>query len=247
MRIATVTFGCRLNRAETDDFERLAQAAGCEIVGLDRNPEAIFVRGCSVTAKAQKDSERAIAKLRRDHPDARVATLGCLPGRDAKDAIEALFDAPAQKPAVKPSNPHSRAFLKIQDGCNASCTYCIVPQFRGKSQSVPAGEVLARARQMLDDGFREIVVTACNAMDYRSGEMRLAGLVAQLAALNGAEHRVRLGSIEPGMDDGNIADLIVLRRKRKIHRLRVGFDVFGIISRRQRLEWRLNRRELVLR
>jgi threonylcarbamoyladenosine tRNA methylthiotransferase MtaB len=107
----------------------------------------------------------------------------------------------AKTPAVKGKDPlplrTARAYLKVQDGCSGSCTFCIVPKFRGKSESVPFDELLERARRFIDAGYREIVVTGCNLSLYASQGKRLAELIAALAATDRGV-RIRLGSLEPG-------------------------------------------------
>ncbi|TMQ59111.1 MAG: tRNA (N(6)-L-threonylcarbamoyladenosine(37)-C(2))-methylthiotransferase MtaB [Candidatus Eisenbacteria bacterium] len=104
----------------------------------------------------------------------------------------------------------SRALLKIQDGCDSFCTYCIVPYVRGRSRSLPPGEVLERARRLLETGFSEIVLTGADLGGYGrdlGGTGALAGLVQALLGL-GARHRVRLSSIEPNKVDPVLAGLI---------------------------------------
>jgi len=92
----------------------------------------------------------------------------------------------------------ARAYLKVQDGCNGNCAFCIVPQFRGKSAAVDFDTVLDDAKRFLDAGYRELVVTGCNLSHYLSQGRRLPELVAALAELDGgAGFRIRLGSLEP--------------------------------------------------
>jgi threonylcarbamoyladenosine tRNA methylthiotransferase MtaB len=183
--------------------------------------DCIIVRGCSVTAKAQHECEKEIARLKRKFPKAEIIPTGCLPG--ATKAIDAL-NAPK---ALKTQNTlaaydhKSRAHIKIQDGCNGHCAFCIVPQFRGPPISLPFPAILDRARAFLDAGFRELVITGCNLALYRDSGHGLADLLAALADLPppagcedelatspGTIHRVRLGSIEPGICDTRIFDCL---------------------------------------
>jgi threonylcarbamoyladenosine tRNA methylthiotransferase MtaB len=91
----------------------------------------------------------------------------------------------------------ARAYLKVQDGCSGNCTFCIVPKFRGKSESVPFDDLLERSKRFIDAGYREIVVTGCNLSLYASRGKRLAELLAALAGIDKGV-RIRLGSLEPG-------------------------------------------------
>ena len=202
MRAAFVTFGCRLNQAEARDMEARFVAAGNVAVPLEGSPDVIYVRGCSVTAKAARDTAKAISRLRRDHPAAAVVPLGC--------AVDAAADPDFGTPPFDPSlYRHARAYLKVQDGCNAACAYCIVPRFRGAARSVPPEEVLFKARGFAGAGFGEIVVSGCNLAQYsHAGAKNFPALLSMLAdAL--PEVRFRVGSFEPGVCDDDLLTAFV--------------------------------------
>lgn len=210
MNLSFITFGCRLNRTEALDLEARFTASG-HISDVPEafvhGPDMIVVRGCSVTAKAQRDCEREIARLKRRYPNATLKITGCLPQAEN-------IEAPAWPHGQPPPLPFatSRAYLKVQDGCNGACTYCIVPSFRGPPVSVPFGEICARASQFLDAGYRELVVTGCNLALYRNAGHDLPGLLealALLAAPYGA--RIRLGSLEPGLRASRTLPLLMAR------------------------------------
>lgn len=223
MRVAFVTFGCRLNKAEALDLEARYAAAGWEVVSLkqhsnvcrDDAPDLIVVRGCSVTAKAQHDCEKAIAQLRMRFPTAEISITGCLsaamenkgkdsnPAGNAPDIIE-----PEAQTGVAEHYSLSRAYLKVQDGCSGKCAFCIVPSFRGQPRSMPFTAAVERARAFLAAGFREIVLTGCNLCLYRSEGHGIAELAAALASIESPGHRIRFGSIEPGICDSRIIDAL---------------------------------------
>ena len=209
MKVAFVTFGCRLNRAESLDLEARYRAAGHEIIDLGGPrsvtaaytggprsvaatiPDLILVRGCSVTAKAQRDCEKAIAHLRAQFPTAEVHPLGCLPNAQTTGAVPTV-------PMGSVPMQTSRAYLKIQDGCNGKCAFCIVPHFRGAPVSVPFREIMVRTKSFLAAGYREIVLTGCNISLYKSDGHNLASLLGALAELGTVPARIRIGSLEPG-------------------------------------------------
>ena len=200
MKVCFETFGCRLNRAEALDEEARCAAAGHEIVKTHAEADIVVVRGCSVTARAQRDSERLVAHIRRKYPLVKVLVEGCLRERRGEDSTltaetrRLVFAQPGTEGAVPTRT--ARAYLKVQDGCNSSCTFCIVPQFRGKASSVPFAAALDRAKRFVDAGYHEIVVTGCNLSQYASDGKGFADLVAALAELD-AGCRIRLGSLEP--------------------------------------------------
>jgi threonylcarbamoyladenosine tRNA methylthiotransferase MtaB len=195
-----ITFGCRLSRAEALDDEARFLADGWEATDVNSKADLFVVRGCSVTARAQRECEKLIAGLKRKHPQATVLVRGCIPGR-TDDSFRPMPPDSANTITVKGKDPlplrTARAYLKVQDGCSGNCTFCIVPKFRGKSESVPFDDLLERSKRFIDAGYREIVVTGCNLSLYASQGKRLAELLAALAALDSGT-RIRLGSLEPG-------------------------------------------------
>lgn len=203
MNICFETFGCRLNRAEALQQEAEASAAGHRIVTAHNQADLIVIRGCSVTAKAQHDCEQLIAHLKQKYPCKRLAIVGCLP-----QATKDFFVKPPAEQVI--STTTARAYLKVQDGCAGSCTFCIVPKFRGPSVSIPYDEVLRKARQFIGSGYHEIVVTGCNLSLYASQGKRLPELLAALTELN-AGCRVRLGSLEPSPVAADVISVLAER------------------------------------
>ena len=213
MNVAFKTFGCRLNIAESLEMEAAFEAAGHQVVPIPHPdcaidpafaPDWIIVRGCSVTARAQRDCEKEIARLSRQFPSAKIWRTGCLAGAEK-------IPVPMAEGTVPMAT--SRAYLKVQDGCSGRCAFCIVPQFRGPPVSVPFAHVLERARAFIAAGYRELVVTGCNLSLYRDSGNGLPQLLAALAELSPAPgsspvHRVRIGSIEPGICDEALVDAI---------------------------------------
>ncbi len=188
MRVCFDTFGCRLNTAEALQMEASFLARGWEVVENHKDADMIVVRGCSVTARAQRDCEKLIEHIRMRYPNKRLVVTGCLKEKRNEHWLADLAPATPERTA--------RAYLKVQDGCACNCTFCIVPQFRGKPVSRDLDGVLDDAKRFIDAGYREIVVTGCNLSCYSSGGTSLAGLVSALAALD-RSCRIRLGSIEP--------------------------------------------------
>lgn len=222
------TLGCKLNQSETSQVCRVLAGAGIAVPVEDGVPSRlVFVNTCAVTAKAAAKSRHAVAKAARENPGAVVVAGGCLAEYDPESLArlpgvsyvvgtrqrfrpdwwvgvtdEARVavggdDRWTLQPAV--SSERSRPLLKIQDGCDHLCTYCVIPRLRGSSRSVPEGEVLEAARELIRAGAREIVLTGVRITAWGQdlpGRPTLALLVRKLADLPG-EHRIRLGSLEP--------------------------------------------------
>ncbi len=107
---------------------------------------------------------------------------------------------------------NNRAFLKIQEGCNNYCSYCIVPYVRGREKSRDFNEIIEEFKQFIVDGYKEIVLTGVNVNSYNHNNINLADLVAKLANLEG-EFRIRLSSTEPNLNNKEIIEIISQNKK----------------------------------
>ncbi|TMC14044.1 MAG: radical SAM protein [Chloroflexi bacterium] len=198
-----VNLGCRTNAAETDELAALLAQA--------RN--VVVVNSCTVTLAADRDTRKAVHRARRQHPDAALALMGCYvdahPGQDlGADLVvpNAWKPAPlqAETSVAPPGARHSRFLLKVQDGCDNRCTFCIVWQTRGRSISRVLPYLETRARAAAKAGYREIVLTGIDLGSYRGG---LAALVERLLAA-AAPARLRLSSIDPSHVDEALCRLL---------------------------------------
>lgn len=194
MKVRFITFGCRLNKAEALQMEAEYLAKGWELTESNDDADRFVVRGCSVTARAQHECEKLIAHLKRHHPTTPLLVCGCLK-RIGNQTRNRVGDTIGDRVDTLPMRT-ARAYLKVQDGCNGKCSFCIVPKFRGKSTSVPFSTATDKARRFIDAGYHEIVITGCNLSLYASEGNHLAELVSAIAELD-AGCRVRIGSLEP--------------------------------------------------
>ena len=105
----------------------------------------------------------------------------------------------------------TRAFLKIQDGCDYGCSYCAIPLFRGGSRSIPADTLVERAHLLALSGYREIVLTGVNTGDYRSGGLKLCDLLRLLEEVSVS--RIRISSIEPDIVGNELISLVAASKK----------------------------------
>lgn len=222
-RIAFKTIGCRLNQAETAVFADQFRQAGFQTVNFGQPADVSVIHSCAVTENARRTSVRMARLARRASPDGFVALTGCaaeaygdalkdVSGVDlvlaqcAKADLYARVLEGLQSRKVlnhfAPSSPSpsdeprpTRALLKVQDGCDFNCAYCIVPRLRGHPLSVSCTEVLAQARRMADRGVREVVLTGANVGTYRDGSMDLVSLIEKVEELPNIA-RIRVSSIE---------------------------------------------------
>ncbi|HVL72590.1 MAG TPA: tRNA (N(6)-L-threonylcarbamoyladenosine(37)-C(2))-methylthiotransferase MtaB [Beijerinckiaceae bacterium] len=225
MTVDVVTFGCRLNAAESEAIRRQAEAAG--------HDDLVVVNTCAVTAEATRQARQAIRRLARERPSARIVVTGCaaqvepqgfaaMPevarvlGNDAKtrpEAWAALDLAAGEKilvddiMAVRETAPHlvegmrgrTRAFVQVQNGCDHRCTFCIIPYGRGNSRSVPMGVVVDQVRLLAEHGSREVVLTGVDITSYGKdlpGAPKLGTLVRAILRHVPALPRLRISSID---------------------------------------------------
>ena len=196
MSVEVVTFGCRLNAAESEVIRREATQAGFS--------DTIVVNTCAVTSEAVRQARQAIRALRRRRPNAQIIVTGCAAqtepqvfaamaetdrvlGNDEKLSAAGWTQARAAfatdgSPktivndimAVKETAPHlvdafagrARAFVQVQNGCDHRCTFCIIPFGRGNSRSVPIGAVVEDVRRLVANGYCEVVLTGVDITSY---------------------------------------------------------------------------------
>jgi threonylcarbamoyladenosine tRNA methylthiotransferase MtaB len=217
-----ITLGCKSNQ-----YDSAAMAGGLKRAGLTEGSvetaSVIVVNTCAVTGPTEAQCRKAIRQARRVNKTARLVVAGCM-AAGARDRIEAMEEIdlilePFEKgklpallgigtdngwsdwpedPAVSPVN-RDRGFLKIQDGCNAACTYCIVPKVRGNSRCLEPGAVLRAVTKLMDSGFSEVVLSGIHLGQYGYGLDPVIGLEDLLDELLQATMpgRLRLSSIEP--------------------------------------------------
>ncbi|SEQ93408.1 tRNA (N(6)-L-threonylcarbamoyladenosine(37)-C(2))-methylthiotransferase MtaB [Sphingobium sp. YR768] len=226
-----ITMGCRLNIAESEAIRDMA-------AGQD---DLIVVNSCAVTAEAVRQTRQAIRRVRRERPDARIFVTGCAAQTEPqtfaamaevdgvignREKMEASAFAPVAEKvrvsdimAVRDTAPHmasafadhARAFLEVQNGCDHRCTFCIIPYGRGNSRSVPAGAVIDKAKELVDAGYKEIVLTGVDVTSYGPdlpGSPSLGLLIERI--LKGVPDlpRLRLSSIDSVEIDERLFDLI---------------------------------------
>ncbi len=222
MKVFLDSVGCRLNQSEIETMARQFRAAGHEIVAEAGEAELSVVNTCSVTAAAAADSRSKIRSAARSGTGEVVAT-GCwatlvpqhaldLPGvtrvvaNDRKDflvpeilnLVPATFDLePINREPLPGLRQRTRAFIKVQDGCDNACTFCVTTIARGPGRSRPIPDVLADIRSALDGGTKEVVLTGVHLGSWgREWDTHLSELVKAILSETDTP-RLRLSSLEP--------------------------------------------------
>ncbi|MBY3487587.1 tRNA (N(6)-L-threonylcarbamoyladenosine(37)-C(2))-methylthiotransferase MtaB [Rhizobium laguerreae] len=238
--IEVITFGCRLNTYESEVMKAQAEKAGlnnailvntCAVTGeavrqarqaIRRarrdNPHArIIVTGCA--AQTEKQTFAAMAEVDAvlgNEEKLTSASYRSLPdfgvSAEEKLRVNDIMSVKATAPQmVRHIDGHVRAFIQVQNGCDHRCTFCIIPYGRGNSRSVPMGAVVDQARNLVDGGYREIVLTGVDATSY-GGDLPGAptlGLLAKTLLKQIPDiRRLRLSSIDSIEADAHLMDLI---------------------------------------
>ena len=231
--VAFYTLGCRLNFSETGSLREGFRRRGYRIVPFGGPADVVFINTCTVTDDADRSCRSLIRKAWRSNPEGRIVVAGCYaqmePDRIAKmrgvDLVlgtgqkHKVFDFLGEEDrgkihidratdfcaaATDSGGGHTRAFLKIQDGCDYVCSFCIIPRARGRSRAISIENAVHRARERVAGGFREIVLTGVNIGEYhRSSGEKLSRLVRALLGVEGLD-RLRLSSLEPNTIDDDL-------------------------------------------
>ncbi|GIV10772.1 MAG: tRNA (N(6)-L-threonylcarbamoyladenosine(37)-C(2))-methylthiotransferase MtaB [Fimbriimonadales bacterium] len=240
---AFTTLGCKVNQYETQKILESFEAQGFEIVPFDAPADVYVINTCSVTQSAEAKSRQTVRRAARQNPNAIVVMTGCyaqftirrgetlqeahltVPNPDKLRTVEYLLEhfphlrtqlAQARRNSETPIRRRTRAVLKIQDGCNVYCSFCSIPYTRPVMRSTLYTEVLQEARAMVEDGYRELVLTGVLIGDYGpdtgSGGPNLTELCAMLSEIDGLE-RIRISSIEPTLVSDELIELIATNPK----------------------------------
>ena len=221
MKICIHTLGCKVNQYESDALKRLLEEKG-HIVNTSSIDfaDVYILNTCAVTNEAEKKSRQTFAKFKDKNKDAKIIVCGCASEKDSSqfrklegatyitgvaskqkivdylDSLETnIYELPTlyEEDFVANSSSKVRVHLKVQDGCNNFCSYCIIPYVRGRSRSRSLDSIILEAKNSLNFA-KEIVVTGIDISDYRiDNKLALGVLLEELDKLGA---RIRLGSLE---------------------------------------------------
>ena len=234
-RAAVQALGCRLNLSEASEIESQFRAAGYALVPWGEEADVYLLNSCTVTGQADAKSRQALSRARKANPQARVAVTGCYAQTAAASLLEAgladLAVGNADKenavaliqqetsgaiirritgdeftlPGATESPRLTRAHLKVQDGCDFVCSFCIIPRARGRARTRLMEDILAEAERLVWHGTREIVLSGVNLGLYDDGGKDLLQVVDRLGELPGLA-RLRISSIEPTTVPGGMME-----------------------------------------
>ncbi len=223
---AIETHGCKLNQADTLVIAREFKEAGLMQVAEDEQADVYVVNSCTVTHVADRKARQALRAARRRNPKATIVATGCYAQR-TPEALEAIAEIDlvfgnVQKPRLvrqvldwrgeqavpcatgdeaeyfSPHVDRSRAMVKIQEGCNQVCAYCIVPKVRGRERSIPTDQLVNEVSAHVASGYKEVVLTGTQLGSY-GFDLAGASLVSLIEAIIARTdvERLRVSSLQP--------------------------------------------------
>jgi threonylcarbamoyladenosine tRNA methylthiotransferase MtaB len=222
MKLRTVTLGCKVNQYETQFVREGLLGIGYEDASDDEAADLCIVNTCTVTGEGDAKSRQTIRRLARHNPAAKIVVMGCYATRapqevaalpnvtevvtDKRELPDLLgrFGVTDVPTGISTFGRRHRAYVKVQDGCMLRCSFCIIPFVRPQLASRPIEHIVDEVRRLVDNGYREVVLTGIHLGHYgvewnrgmpKERWLRLSHLVARIARLPG-DFRVRLSSIE---------------------------------------------------
>ncbi|MBQ1609456.1 MAG: MiaB/RimO family radical SAM methylthiotransferase [Elusimicrobia bacterium] len=221
------TFGCKINQYESQIIREKYCLNDYVYVDNFEQADVIIINSCSVTAHADKQCEQIIKKFHTKNEQAKIILTGCF-AKVAKEKIlqkfpfieilmkEEILKGSEQR--IKTFDNHSRAFIKIQDGCNSFCSYCIVPYARNIMWSKPADKIIEEINNLTDIGYSEIVLTGIHIGKYDKG---ISYLLSHIYKNINKFFRIRLSSIEVNEITDELIDIIKNEKERFCHHLHI--------------------------
>ena len=226
MKVGICSLGCKVNIYEAEYVTNLLKENNYTIVDFESDADIYIINTCSVTNESDKKSRKMINRAKRNNKDAIIIVMGCYSQvspeeieadiilgtkdkskiveiieeykktKENKKIIHDLTKVEFEKMEITKFENHTRAFVKIQDGCNAFCSYCIIPYARGRVRSKNPTDVISEVTKLVKDGYKEIVLTGIHTGRYGIDiNTSLEELLEKLIQIPGI-YRIRLSSIE---------------------------------------------------
>jgi threonylcarbamoyladenosine tRNA methylthiotransferase MtaB len=218
LKVAFYTLGCKLNQAESELLARQFAEAGYRVVSGD-GADIYVLNTCTVTHVADRKSRHLLRLWRGKNPAALIIATGCYAERAPQELAQVGADLvvgnerkmrlldmlkEASIPVARCSAEQFvadgvsrvRSFIKVQDGCDDACAYCIVPRVRGREHCLPAADVINEVKSRVAAGYKEVVLTGTKIGDYKHDGANLCHLIEQVLATTGVE-RLHPSSLQP--------------------------------------------------
>ncbi|MBI2793581.1 MAG: tRNA (N(6)-L-threonylcarbamoyladenosine(37)-C(2))-methylthiotransferase MtaB [Ignavibacteria bacterium] len=233
--VSFYTLGCKLNHVETSSIVQQFIRSGFNVVDFTEKADVVVINSCTVTTSADAECRQIISRAKKNSPGAPIVVTGCYAERDPDSiaSIEGvtavvgnsdkhrLVDVVSQKsiyqfPSVESfvaarsmgEDNRTRAFVKLQDGCDYTCTFCTIPRVRGSARAMPIQDVQSELALLRQSDCREVVLTGVNLGEYKAPTGERLIDVLRLFEQASPNFRIRISSIEPNTVTQEIIRLI---------------------------------------
>ncbi|MGD0335596.1 MAG: MiaB/RimO family radical SAM methylthiotransferase [Candidatus Omnitrophota bacterium] len=220
------TLGCKVNQYETQQMREKFIRLGFRELENGLPASVYVINSCTVTQRADSESLNFIRRAKRENRGAQIIVTGCLTELDGSKIRKVYPNSLivknrdkekllGEKRGISSFRGRTRAFLKIQDGCNNHCAYCKVPLARGPSRSRPLEEIVCEAKRLAGNGFKEIVLTGICLGSYGKdfkNELTICAVIEELEKIDGIS-RIRLSSIEAAQITDGLIDKLAVSNK----------------------------------
>ncbi|MEF3279786.1 MAG: tRNA (N(6)-L-threonylcarbamoyladenosine(37)-C(2))-methylthiotransferase MtaB [Elusimicrobiota bacterium] len=224
MRFSVKSFGCKVNQIEIQSIYNDLLESG--LLYDEKNYDILIINSCCVTEKAEKDLIKFIKKARIQNPDSRIIVTGCMAtlfkekiknidysvefftNKNKSEIVKILTGKDGDSLfGIKDFGEKTRAFVKVQDGCNLFCSYCIVPFARNEMISKPFSNVINEIKNLVLKGYKEMVLSGTRLGAYFYDGKKLSDLLLEISKLDG-DFRIRLSSLEPMEINEKLIDIL---------------------------------------
>jgi threonylcarbamoyladenosine tRNA methylthiotransferase MtaB len=227
------SFGCRVNQAEAFTWANAFQNHGLVYEKDLCSSDIILVNTCTITSGADRDVRNFLRKVSRLNPDARLILTGCyaenrfeelrrypqvwfvFPNAEKNQITERILPLIRKREKTKKRSYRSRGLVKIHDGCDFRCTFCVIPSVRGRSVSLDEKDIISQINNFIDQGFREIVLTGIHICCYGQNNGQKTSLLDLLKKIETLAELgwVRLSSLDPRFLDDALLEHITSSQK----------------------------------
>lgn len=240
MKFKIITFGCKVNSYESESLKERLLEEGYQEAKKEEDADYFFVNTCAVTNEAEKKDLKKVRSLGRNYPNARIVIMGCssqlhkerytsLPqvdvviGNSKKGMVEKCLESKTndlvdldsrhfhyEDTPTKFGEKNVRGYIKVQDGCDNFCSYCVVPFTRGNSRSRKRESILQEAKDLLASGIKELIIGGIDTGSYHDPEDKsydLTHLLRDMLSLSNKPYRIRVSSIEASQISEEYIDL----------------------------------------
>jgi threonylcarbamoyladenosine tRNA methylthiotransferase MtaB len=211
MKIAFTTIGCKLNQSEIENLKQDLSHEGYLVVPKNQKHDLHIINACSITHGAEQITRQKIREVKRKSPQSQIFVMGCLNQtipeinkvfKNSNEVLKFIKNNYHISPILREpqddrlADSKTRSLIKIQSGCDFSCTYCIIHKFRGKAKSIALNKIIEQIKQFENQDIKEIILVGQNILQYKYQKNNFTNLVKEILKQTNIP-RIRFSSLDP--------------------------------------------------